>query len=106
MFTAAEASSDLVVNHDVENKMFFIKLAGESEKAVLEYEVLGPDIVNLYHTGVPVSQRGKGIAKVLAKVALEHFASQGTNMKLTCTYLQKYFQENPSPEYRDRILDL
>ncbi|XP_038045409.1 protein NATD1-like [Patiria miniata] len=104
--TMAETSSDLTVDHDVENKMFVINLAGEPEKAVLVYKVIGPDAVNLYHTGVPVSQRGKGIAKVLAKAALDHFASHGTNMKLTCTYLQKYFRENPLPQYKSRVLDL
>ncbi|XP_071789326.1 protein NATD1-like isoform X1 [Asterias amurensis] len=107
MSTMAEASSqDLVVDHDIQNKTFYIQLAGVAEKAVLNYDVLEADTVDLHHTGVPVSMRGKGIAKILAKAALDHFVAQNTNMKLTCTYLQKYFKENPLPQYKERVVDL
>ena len=35
---------------------------------MLNYDVLEADTVDLHHTGVTVSMRGKGIAKILAKV--------------------------------------
>ena len=40
------------------------------EKAVLQYQLLGEKqgIMDLYHTGVPESQRGKGVAGQLVKV--------------------------------------
>lgn len=41
------------------------------EPAVLQYELLKDNSVDLYHTGVPVAFRGKGIAKVLAKVCVK-----------------------------------
>lgn len=41
---------------------------GSPESAVLQYDMLEDNVVDLYHTGVPVAFRGKGIAKVLAKV--------------------------------------
>ena len=38
------------------------------EKAVLQYEFLGNEVMDLYHTEVPGSQRGKGMAGHLVKV--------------------------------------
>ena len=42
------------------------------EKAVLQYQLLDGEqnIMDFYHTGVPESQRGKGIAGQLVRVKL------------------------------------
>ena len=40
------------------------------EKAYLQYE-RGDDLLDLQHTVVPEAFRGKGVAKILAKVCLE-----------------------------------
>ena len=37
-------------------------------KAVLEYEKIDSTTLDFYHTGVPVSNRGLGIAKHLVQV--------------------------------------
>ena len=39
----------------------------DNQKAVLQYDYDGK-IIDLYHTGVPPAFRGKGVAKLLAKV--------------------------------------
>ncbi|PIK34844.1 hypothetical protein BSL78_02379 [Apostichopus japonicus] len=85
--------------HDAEKKEFSITLEDTPEPAVLQYELLKDNSVDLYHTGVPVAFRGKGIAKVLAKGALDHFSSNQVKMQLSCTYLQKYVKDNPNPVY-------
>ena len=38
-----------------------------THKAVLQYD-LKEDVLDMYHTGVPPQFRGKGVAKILAKV--------------------------------------
>ncbi|XP_063606200.1 protein NATD1-like [Penaeus indicus] len=95
----------LSVVHDEENMEFFIKL-GE-DKAFLQYDVIDPatGAVDLQHTVVPEVFRGQGIAKVLAKTVMDHFATKDKNMKLTCWYLQKYYKENPLPAYSGKIIE-
>jgi len=75
-----------------------------SDKAYLEYKTVQGGSVVLYHTEVPSAFRGKGVAKILAKSAFDHFVTQDVKMKVTCTYLQKYLKENPNQEYTKRIL--
>lgn len=93
----------LSVVHDEKNKEFFIKLGGD--KAFLQYDVLDPatGAVDLQHTVVPEVFRGQGIAKVLAKTVMDHFATKDKHMKLTCWYLQKFYKENPLPEYNGKM---
>ena len=38
---------------------------------MLQYEFVRKDLIDMYHTFVPDSFRGKGIAKLLAKVTLD-----------------------------------
>ncbi|XP_071479710.1 protein NATD1-like [Diadema antillarum] len=84
----------LEVVHNSKEHEFCIDL-DPPDKAVLQYDVLTDGSVDMHHTGVPTSYRGKGIAGQLAKAALGHFTSHETKMILTCTYLQKYYREHP-----------
>ncbi|CAL4096273.1 unnamed protein product, partial [Meganyctiphanes norvegica] len=76
-----------------------------AKRAYLEYEELCANSVDLQHTVVPNVFRGQGVAKILAKAALDHFAEDAKKMKLTCWYLQKYYEENPSSKYQGRIIE-
>lgn len=98
------AAQTLQVVHDEENMEFYIKL-GE-DKAYLQYDILDPKTkaVDLQHTVVPEVFRGQGIAKVLAKEVFEYFISRDQQMKLTCWYLKKYYQDNPLPQYTEKII--
>lgn len=73
-------------------------------KAVLQYENEGHNTMNMYHTGVPTEYRGQGIAGHLAKAALDYAVNQDAKVKLTCTYLQKYVKDHPSPEYTSCVV--
>ncbi|XP_033752617.1 protein NATD1-like [Pecten maximus] len=96
-----------IVGHDKKKKCFYIniELDGKRRKdtAVLEYDWIRPGFVDLYHTGVPPAYRGQGIAKILAKAALEHFAAENAKMKLSCSYLHKYVQETRLPRVWDLV---
>ncbi|XP_077484077.1 protein NATD1 isoform X2 [Amblyomma americanum] len=109
---AMSSSASFQVEHDKANREFFIKFGKE----------------------VPESLRGKGIAKHLAKAALEYVAGKDLQAKITCpyvgkfaqtdaakaafdylvsedlratlscTYLVKYWNEAQNPEYRRRVV--
>lgn len=53
------------VQHDVENKLFYIDLG--TSRAFITYEKIG-HILQMTHTEVPKEYSGKGLGKLLAKV--------------------------------------
>ncbi|GAB1296187.1 Protein NATD1 [Apodemus speciosus] len=73
------------------------------DRAVLLYEYVGKRIVDLQHTEVPDAYRGRGIAKHLAKAALDFVVEEDLKAHLTCWYIQKYVKENPLPQYLERL---
>ncbi|XP_018012689.1 protein NATD1-like [Hyalella azteca] len=93
-----QSDQQIRVQHDKQGKEFFISCE-TGDRAVLTYENMSEDSVDLQHTVVPESQRGKGLAKILAKEALGYFASQQKQMQLSCWYLKKYAAENPDQSY-------
>jgi predicted GNAT family acetyltransferase len=48
-----------------------------------------------YHTFVPVSHRGKGIAGVLIKEALDFAKKHDFRIKATCSAVQTYLRRHP-----------
>jgi len=70
-----------IVGHDSKNKMFYITLQAQTAVkqailAKLEYVMLRPNLVDLWHTEVPPEFQGHGIAKILAKAAFDHFCER------------------------------
>lgn len=51
---------------------FYIKLMCFVDEAVLVYEKK-QDVIDLYHTEVPMGYTGRGIAGILAKVPVNYF---------------------------------
>lgn len=105
------SDSSQSVNHDQKNQVFYIDLQepdskDSKDRAVLQYQWVRKGLVDLYHTGVPPAYRGQGIAQLLAKSAFDYVVKADAKMRLSCTYLQKYFQDNPLPEYQDRVVPL
>jgi len=99
---ATENSSlDLIVEHDASAKKFFIQLGNDEAK--LEYAQNG-DILNMWHTEVPPALQGKGIAKVLAQGAFDYAVKNNQKMILTCSYLQKFYKDNPKDEYKKLVV--
>lgn len=79
-------------------------MLGSYDKAVLLYEYVGKKTVDLQHTEVPDAYRGRGIAKHLAKAAMDFVVEEDLRAHLTCWYIQKYVKENPHPYYLERII--
>lgn len=96
------AEVELTVHHDDVTREFYIMLG--QDKAYLQYESVEEGKVDLYHTLVPPAFRGRGVAKLLAQAALDHFAAKSTPMILSCTYLQKYVKDKPQPHHVDHLI--
>ena len=62
--------SNLKINQDQQNQLFFIKL--QNAQAYLKYDKPDDGILNLKATYVPLDSRGKGIGSALAKYALNY----------------------------------
>ncbi|XP_064596506.1 protein NATD1-like [Liolophura sinensis] len=90
------------VQHNKEKCEFFLQIseggqALRNHKALLSYAWVDSAHIDMYHTEVPSIYRGQGVAKLLAKAAFDFVVKEDLKMTLTCTYLQKYFRENPLP---------
>jgi len=91
----------LKVEHQEKRKRWIIKIGRDI--AYLSYVENPPGVFDLEHTVVPQALQGRGIAKVLAKEAMDYVVKNDKKMILTCTYLQKYEKDNPNPDYKKRI---
>jgi uncharacterized protein len=78
------------VIHDEKNQKFKIELP-EGE-AFLAYSVKSSTI-DLKHTEVPTSLRGRGLGKLLAEEALRYADKHGYKVKATCDFAHGYIQK-------------
>ena len=57
------------VDHRAEKCQFVMKCERDEEGYIM-YKIESQDIWDAYHTEVPLSQRGKGLGAILAKVQM------------------------------------
>ncbi|KAK4539081.1 hypothetical protein RGQ29_031993 [Quercus rubra] len=83
----AQFSTDtLTVQHDEEKREFYVLMG--KDKAFLNYEEIGENAVNLWHT----------------EAAFDYVVEKDLRMKVTCTYLEKYLRENPQDKYQKQLI--
>lgn len=93
---------DLKVHHDTTKSKFCIQLDDDNE-AILVYEKK-KDMIDFYHTEVPMGFTGRGIAGILAKAAFDHAVENELKMRLTCTYLHNYLHNCLKDETKEKYL--
>jgi len=71
------------------------------ETAWLEFDRDDQGWMTLWHTEVPPSLRGRGIAAILARTALEYARDEGLKVDVICPLVVGYLQKNP--EFHDLI---
>ncbi|NLZ17435.1 MAG: N-acetyltransferase [Desulfobulbaceae bacterium] len=71
--------------------------------ALLEYKEQGKDVLVFTHTFVPPELRGKNIAAILTRFALDDARSQGKKVHPQCTYVDSFIRRNQ--EYADLRAD-
>ncbi|KYQ90140.1 hypothetical protein DLAC_08728 [Tieghemostelium lacteum] len=80
--------------HNPAKKEFELKV-DNGDKAFIAYNLYNKNEYDLYHTFVPDSQRGKGLAGILAKKSMDWIASQNAKALPSCSYLAKWVTTNP-----------
>jgi uncharacterized protein len=84
----------VTVEHDPDHSRFVVRLPdGEAE---LLYAPFGDDVLDLQHTEVPPSGRGKGVGDALVRAALGYARAQGLRVMATCPYVQKWLRRHPA----------
>ena len=81
-----------------EDGRFYVRSkGGESE---LRYRIESR-VVHIYHTFVPESERGSGIAGLLTVAALDWARSKGFRVKPDCSYVKGFLEKHG--EYDDIV---
>jgi predicted GNAT family acetyltransferase len=87
------------VEHDQAGHRFFITLQGE--EARLMYRLSGKEM-DLYHTFVPETLRGRGLAEKLCEAAFEYAKAHSLSVIPSCSYVSGAYLER-HPELRPLI---
>jgi|HubBroStandDraft_6_1064221.scaffolds.fasta_scaffold1175610_1 uncharacterized protein len=77
------------------------ELDEDGETAWLEFERDGQGWMTLWHTEVPPSLRGRGIAGTLARTALEYARNEKLKVDVICPIVTDYIHKNP--EFNDLV---
>lgn len=75
------------------------ELVADGRMAVLEYVDQGNDVLVFTHTFVPPELRGRDIAALLTKFALNDARAQGKKVVPQCSYVAVFMERNK--EYAD-----
>jgi uncharacterized protein len=84
-----------------EKTMSRFELEEEGETAYLEFELDHAGWITLWHTEVPQALRGRGLASVLAKTALEYARDHDLKVDVICPSVANYLSKNP--EFQDLV---
>jgi len=90
-----EEAGETVARDNEARRRYEITIGGRT--AVLTY-MRRPGTIHLVHTEVPPALRGKGLANVLAKAALDGARTAGVHVIATCPYVQTFLKKHP--EYK------
>jgi hypothetical protein len=75
------------------------ELSIEGKVALLEYVEQGDNVLAFTHTFVPPELRGRNVAAILTKFALDDARRQGKKVAPRCSYVASYLERNK--EYAD-----
>jgi predicted GNAT family acetyltransferase len=90
--------STFAVVHLLTENRFEVSLG--KEKAILIY-MIKAGLFILLHTEVPPAFEGRGIAGLMARVALEYAKSEGLKVRSYCSYTTYYIENHP--EYQELL---
>ncbi|MCX7821036.1 MAG: N-acetyltransferase [Brevinematales bacterium] len=79
------------IYHERENHTFYTVV--KNLKCVLDYELHGEDI-EIYHTYVPESLRGQGIAAALTEEISKYALENNLKIIPTCSYAVSFYRRN------------
>ena len=81
------------VEHDAAASRFVARLAGG--EGFLSYVARGDGMLDLQHTVVPESERGRGVGEALVRAAVEHARREGSRVVPTCPFVAAWLDDHP-----------
>lgn len=69
---------------------FVARIASDGAEARLEYSIAG-DVMDMEHTVVPASARGKGVGALLADAAFGFAKAQRLRVRPSCSYISQSY---------------
>lgn len=90
------------VKHDRKARRFVLDL-GNKQLARIDYKSVGGNVLDMYHTEVPIELRGRGIGKALASGALDLVERDQMKVRLSCSYLQDYIEHHADPRHKQLL---
>ena len=86
-------SDTVAVRHEPQRSRFVVDLPdGQAE---LLYGEFAEDVLDLQHTEVPPSGRGKGVGDALVRAALGYARERGARVMATCPFVQAWLRRHP-----------
>lgn len=82
------------VTHDKTNHLFSITIDNIDCHAAYEYRNGNSSVIDIYHTFVDPSLRGKGIAGILIKSVCEYASENRLTIFPSCSYAVEYFKRH------------
>ncbi len=89
------------VEHREDEERFVLQT--DAGPAVLDYHREGDGSYDLRHTGVPESERRKGIGGRLVRGALEMVRGEGGRVRPSCPFVRDWIAQNPG--FTDLLVD-
>ena len=77
------------------NSMSRFEVEENGETAYLEFELDNAGWITLWHTEVPQALRGRGLAGMLARTALECAGDNELKVDVVCPLVANYLSKNP-----------
>ncbi len=84
------------VRHDIAQNRFALDIEGET--VFSEYR-LTPGVITFFHTLTPSKLRGRGLAGIVVKAALDFARAEKLKVVPQCWYVGQYMDTHP--EYQD-----
>jgi len=82
-----------MIEHDAPAHRFVDRL--DAGDATLSYTRAADGTLDLQHTFVPESERGRGVGEQLVQAALAHAREQGVQVIPSCPFVQSWLDEHP-----------
>lgn len=91
------------MNFTIEDNRVYYRDASGKLLAEVTFPNISADVVEINHTFVDPSLRGKGIAGQLLDLAVKKIQQDGKKAKATCSYAIKWFEKHA--EYQHLLID-
>jgi predicted GNAT family acetyltransferase len=95
---SADSTSPAMVRHNPVASRFEIET--EDRLSVVDY-VCGDGVITFTHTFVPPELRGRGLAELLVRAALDHARREQLRVVPACPYVARFIQRHA--EYRSLV---